>query len=106
MFIKTKYLIIIMLIVVLAGCGMIKPIVVTKDINILISPPDQLLENCNISPPPDKNTYLNSDWENREGMLMTYSRLQITNIVICNERMGNLREWKKRQELLMQNKEK
>lgn len=81
----------------LSGCAT-SPVVNYK--NILISPPDSLIRDCQIEAPPQKELYLNASQDGREDLLFDLSSQQIKNIFVCNSRLAELREWKKKQKKL------
>lgn len=64
----------------------------------VIAPADDLIRNCAIAPPPDRNTYLaTKTWEDREALLVNNIHYHLTNEQLCNVRMEQLRSWKAQQ---------
>ena len=37
---------------------------------VLVVPPDDLLQDCDIEPPPDANVYIKSEWTDKEKLLV------------------------------------
>lgn len=86
-----------MVVSILVGCGTTKEIIVTNTKNILIVPPDELMEKCNVDAPPAIKEYIESTWQKKEELLVTYSGQQMKNLFACNEKLKNLRDWKAKQ---------
>ena len=84
------------LISLLSGCALspekpVAPVYITK----VIVPDDALLVDCEIEAPPAKEEYMKSDMSDREGLLTKHASKQMKNLFTCNERIGQLRLWKK-----------
>lgn len=92
-----KTLTLILIAVFLTACGTTKEILVTKTKTILIVPPDELMDKCLVDAPPNIKEYVESDWQRKEELLVTYSGKQMKNLFTCNEKLKNLREWKVKQ---------
>lgn len=60
----------------------------------IVAPNDALLVNCRVSAPPDRNLYLSVSQTERERMLAEAWMEQTTNLVNCNMRLEDLRQWK------------
>lgn len=91
--------------VFITGCGTTQTIVSTKIKTNVISPPDNLLIDCEITKPPSKSFYLESDWRGKEDLLVKNIKDQISNLTSCNTRISNVRQWIKDQKELYSNKE-
>jgi hypothetical protein len=104
----------------LAGCDTLPkaPTVITQ--HIVVAPADNLLVNCEVTPPPAKATYVAAtpginpnislqkdsayyqalyvkkikELEAREGQLSDLAMHQYQNLDACNKRLQQLREWK------------
>lgn len=89
-----KKLFIIFICAFLAACGTItKDQIVYKNTNTLIVPPDSLITDCTILPPPDKQTYLAASSKEKEKILGGYTRDLLDNFGACNARLGIIRKW-------------
>lgn len=78
----------------LTACGTItKDVIVYKNTNTLITPPDSLIVDCPITPPPSKETYLAGTSKDKERILATYVRELLDASGNCNARMGVIRKW-------------
>ena len=64
---------------------------------ILITPPDNLLVECESVSPPDKIEYMTSNLKKREEYLTDYAIKQNGVINKCNNTIVELREWKIKQ---------
>jgi len=72
----------------------------------LISPPDNLIMNCLIEPPPPVEAYMAAQLQDRERMLFDTSMQQFKNAGTCNIRLKELRDWKVKQEAIYNTKTK
>ena len=90
-------LIIILVSLMAVGCSTTKKVLVVETKNILIAPPDELMEKCLIEHPPIAKDYVESNWQRKEEMLITFSTNQMKNLFNCNDKLKNLRDWKKKQ---------
>lgn len=93
-----KKLFIILTVLILAGCGTTKeiiPAVQTK--NVLIAPPDELLQKCEVIAPPARDLYINSTWQEKEELLIVFSTQEMKSLFKCNKMITSLQEWKKKQ---------
>lgn len=93
-----KKLFILLVVLVLTGCGTIKEqVAVTETKNVLIVPDDELLNKCAVEAPPLADVYSTATWEQKEDMLIKHSGNQMKNIFKCNEQIKALNVWKKKQ---------
>lgn len=92
-----KFLAFIIIAFSLTGCGTTKEVLVVKTKNVLIVPPDELMEKCTVNAPPAIKDYVESNWQKKEELLVTYSGQQMKNLFACDEKLKNLREWKVKQ---------
>lgn len=95
---------IIALAALLAGCGTTQPIIQYK--NVLLSPPDSLLQDCRTAEPPDSELYKSAIWTEKERLLFNHSGEQMKNVDLCNIDKRNLRKWKADQVRMIEEKEK
>lgn len=84
------------LVSLLSGCALfaekpVAPVYITK----VTVPDDALLVDCEIEPPPPKEDYMKADMSGREGLLAKHAGKQMKNLFKCNDRLGQLRSWKK-----------
>lgn len=87
-------LFIILICAFLTACGTItKDVVVYKNTNTLITPPDSLIVDCLIAVPPNKETYLASSSKDKEKILAGYVRELLDSSGGCNARMAVIRKW-------------
>lgn len=79
--------------ILLTGCETL----MKKQEVILITPPDNLLMECESVAPPDKIEYMSSNLKKREEYLTDYAIKQNGVINKCNNTIVELREWKIKQ---------
>lgn len=65
--------------------------------NVLIAPPDKLIKDCEVVPPPVVDTYMQSDWSDKEKLLVQAYTLATEKAILCNVGIDGLRTWKKEQ---------
>lgn len=65
--------------------------------NVLIAPPDKLIKDCEIQEPPQAEAYLQSDWSDKEKLLMESFSRATEKAILCNVGIDGLRTWKKEQ---------
>lgn len=53
-----------------------------------------MITGCTVSPPPDIDLYLSSTPKDKEKLLSQAWMSQTSNLIECNGRMNDLREWK------------
>jgi len=87
--------ILLMFVLVLAGCGTmgLQTNVVYK--TEVIAPEDSLLLDCDVMSPPEREAYIAATMKEREKMLVNFSMKQMENLFVCNKRFKALRDWKK-----------
>ncbi|MNU19566.1 hypothetical protein D3C71_77950 [compost metagenome] len=95
---------IIAAVVLLAGCGTTQPIIQYK--NVLLSPPDSLLQDCRAEEPPERELYNAAAWTEKERLLFTHAGGQMKNLDLCNVDKRALRKWKADQVRMIEEKEK
>lgn len=96
--------------IVLGGCGSFsifgsKGNAVDKDVvvkyeTVAVLPPDNLIMDCLVEAPPDKDQYKNASMKDREKLLYELSMRQMKNTFVCNARLQELRKWKAQQETI------
>ena len=83
---------IVFLCVLLVACS--TPPTVTQVNTKVIAPDDSLIIDCNITAPPDKKEYVAATMKIREQSLANYSSSLMNDLIICNQRIAGIREWK------------
>ena len=78
-------------ILLLTGCGVTT---VTEYRTTYVAPSDTMITGCRVSPPPDIDLYLRSTPKDKEKILSQAWLSQTSNLIECNGRMNDLREWK------------
>lgn len=83
-----KYLIGVWMVLALSACQQTvvtpKPVVATIDVS--------LLRDCRMSPPPERERYLQATWEERTALLNEVLRLNYEYLGECNIRLKAARE--------------
>lgn len=74
-----------------------KEVVVTKVKTVYKFPPDHLLRDCKINPPPKPEQYVKKAYKDKEAMLVNYAAQQTLNLGECNKDKQALRRWKQEQ---------
>lgn len=90
---KSLILVISLLLFTISGCGSNPPVVQIQ--NKLLTPDDNLLQDCVVTHPPDKDVYIGALEKEREKMLVTYSSSLLNDLFTCNNQLKALREWKR-----------
>ena len=91
-------------VMILVGCGTTST---TDYESLLTTPPDELLVDCPIGPPPDPDVYLNTkEWEKKEEILFKALSDDQKESILCNTRINALRVWKKNQLEIYSNRQK
>ena len=85
-------------ILILSGCQTTQTRVVDRV--VLVTPPNQLMGPCSMTPPPEIQTYLDLDWSEKEAMLFHYQSRLLEDLMLCNVKWVQLRQWKDDQEKL------
>jgi hypothetical protein len=83
---------------VLAGCQTPEPVTIVKTTPVL--PPDDFLIDCDMAPPPDLELYLSLSDSDKEQMLVDTYNTATSFAIVCNVRNGKLRQWKIEQQKL------
>lgn len=92
----------------LAGCPLmpVKPEPTIQYRNVLITPADYLLDDCEVQTPPEMDLYLASEnWTDKEALLVITINEAMAKAAKCNIRWRNLRQWKVQQIQLLQSPE-
>jgi hypothetical protein len=97
-----RFLIIAAVVLLLTGCPATAPIIQYR--NVLVSPPDSLLQDCKVEEPPERQRYMQSDWPDKEKLLTENIRGHIKNGAVCNVDKASLRRWKVEQEQIYKDK--
>ena len=71
---------------------------------VLVVPPDELLQDCELQPPPDINTYIAATWTEKEQLLTTAYDEALRKTILCTVTKKSLRSWKKEQQNIYQAK--
>lgn len=92
-----KILAIVILAASLSACGAIskKDTPITTTVPVLF--PKYLVENCYVPTPPDKDTYLNATYEQREDIWANSLLDQYKAARTCNIKIETLRKWREEQ---------
>lgn len=85
------------------GCQTKEYVSVRNTDIITVDIPESLLEECAITPPPEKDWYLNASWEDKENILTAYTILLIEDLAICNNQINSIKETVNKQKEIMQN---
>lgn len=89
-----KISIVALFIFLMVGCTTTRDVIVKEPFNVLITPPDEMLEECEVEVPPSYSVYLGSSVEAREGLIFSHSLKQMLNIQNCNNKLIALSDWK------------
>lgn len=65
---------------------------------ILVTPPDELLKDCELQTPPNVEEYMRSDWSEKEALLVTAYDGAMRKTILCSVSKKTLREWKQKQQ--------
>ena len=71
-----------------------EPIVVTKTVYLNKRLPDNLLSDCNIPQPPDKDFYMKAKPKQRELILTEYIEDLMLRISECGKHFKSIRSWR------------
>lgn len=95
-----KLLFVLISILSLVGCETNPTITEERSVykTILVTPPDELLQDCSVEPPPDKEIYRKSEWTDKEKLLVDTYENALKNAILCNVSKKSLRDWKKKQQ--------
>jgi hypothetical protein len=89
-----------LLFTLITGCGH-NPTIPEERIvyhTVLVTPPDELLKDCELQSPPDIQKYLMADWSDKEALLVEAYDAALRKAILCNTTKSSLREWKKEQQ--------
>lgn len=76
----------------LTGCATTDPKVIYK--TEVVAPDDNLLVDCDVQEPPNKEEYIAATPKDREKMLVDKISLMMKDGFTCNKRFETLRKWK------------
>lgn len=81
------------------ACSTIEPqkVPVTEYRVIVRTPPDVLMKDCTVTPPPSAESYVNEPWHKKEKILTDFAAKQMFNLGDCNKDKAALRKWKEEQ---------
>jgi hypothetical protein len=86
-----RLLLLISTALLLVGCATESTIVYRYKATV---PPDDILVDCAVTPPPNKKVYLDSNDKEKEKLLSETLVNVYKDIHICNSRFNTIREWK------------
>jgi hypothetical protein len=72
---------------------------------ILVTPPDELLKDCELQTPPNVDEYMKSDWSGKEELLVTAYNEATKKTILCSVSKKTLREWKQKQQEIYSTKD-
>lgn len=88
----------------LTGCAC-EPKIEYRYKTTLVTPPNQLIEDCEVQTPPDIDAYLaKKTWDEKEAVLTEALQDSIAKMNKCNIDKKSLRTWKKEQTDLHESK--
>lgn len=78
----------------LTGCSSVKEKAISvKEVEVIKqNTPSALLEKCLVPLPPDKQSYINSDFANKENMLTEYIGRLLTTLRNCNDKLESIKK--------------
>lgn len=82
----------------ISGCSTITkevPVHITE-VKVVTIPPE-LLTECVPSPPPNKETYISSDYMKKEDLLTNYCILLLNDIKTCNDKIAAIKSTSEKQ---------
>ncbi len=71
--------------------------------NVLIVPPENLIQDCPLQEPPNNEDYLAADWPGKENLLIKAYSASIEKTILCNVNSQKLRDWKQQQQKVYAN---
>ena len=91
----TLYLFALFNIMVLGGCSFNKPLpqLVTKVETVHIKVPENLLQPCLVTRPPNPIDYLEMDYEGKENELTNFSINLLKDLNICNSQIKQIKDF-------------
>lgn len=91
-----KLLLALSILLLLIGCATpMDPVVKHK--YIVQEVPDNWLQDCSVTAPPDRDVYLTSPWSERERLLAETNQGNFKNLATCNKDKAAIRKWKAEQ---------
>jgi hypothetical protein len=72
---------------------------------VLVTPPDELLKDCELQPPPNIEEYTKSEWSDKEALLVTAYHGSVRKTILCNVSKKTLRDWKQKQQEIYSTKD-
>lgn len=92
-------ILLLLTVLLLAGCCTpVKPEPEIRYKTVIVAPADNLLVDCDITPPPAIDYYVGlPSWTLKEGVLVDSKEESIKDAIKCNVRWKALREWKAKQ---------
>jgi hypothetical protein len=84
----------------LTACATTSPKQVIVDRPTLVPPPDNLILNCLVEPPPNMTAFMAASERERVAILSTKFNTQTKNTLECNHRLSQLRAWVKQQQAI------
>ena len=87
----------------LTGCS---PRVITKyetvEVYRTLDIPEEMLDNCSVSKPPEKDVYISKTFNGKEELLTNYILDLHTDIKNCNTKLGKIKQLTKEQKLILE----
>lgn len=79
---------------ILTGCGSTKILAPAPETrNVFIEPSASMTKDCSVSPPPEKELYMNATDQQRMDMLFKYNITTLGDMKKCNAQWATLRVW-------------
>lgn len=100
---KLSLLLICLFAFFLTGCG--NQQVRGETVVEVLSPPDALLTDVKVEPPPNIADYTGLRYTDKEEILINLYRAQTQNVETANSQLKSIRDWKEKQLKLYQKKE-
>lgn len=94
-----KFLLAVLMAALLSGCGHLST-TVTHFHYFGADVPDNLIQDCVVTAPPDRDQYNNSTWPQKEELLQGTLKSNYQNLAQCNADKKGVRDWKAQQEAL------
>ncbi len=100
-----KFFIYLIFAFILSGCSTIKNKEVEKEIviktkNVLITPPVEMMVQCQKIEPPPKDIYLQSNYRDKEELLVNLTIKLYAEIDICNTVIKSIIDWTEKQKAI------
>lgn len=100
------WLLMIAFIATLTGCATTKPDTITIIKNTYIEVPNELLERCSATIPPQVQAYSQSPQITKEYILTMYATNLLQDIALCDQQVQKIKQWNKQQANIFQSKSK